>query len=122
MSHLERTKVLVHLVDVSSGSGRDPVEDFDIITRELALFPGRDTSGERLADKPVLAAANKIDALDDPDRLSRLQKHLEGTGIALFPVSAATGEGIDALLEAVWRELAAARERPVHAHTDPVTE
>ena len=70
LSHLERTKVLVHLVDVSSASGRDPVEDFDIITRELELFPGRDASGERLADKPVLAAANKIDALDDPERLS----------------------------------------------------
>src|SRR3954467_11407797 len=104
LSHLERTKVLVHLVDVSSATGRDPVEDFDIITRELALFPGRDTSGERLADQPVLAAANKIDALDDPDRLSRLQKHLDEAGIAIFPVSAATGEGIDALLEAVWRE------------------
>ena len=122
LSHLERTKVLVHLVDVSSATGRDPVEDFDIITRELALFPGRDTSGERLADKPVLAAANKIDALDDPDRLSRLQKHLDEAGIAMFPVSAATGEGIDALLEAVWRELAAARERAVHPHPDPVTE
>ena len=122
LSHLERTKVLVHLVDVSSATGRDPVDDFDIITRELALFPGRDTSGERLADKPVLAAANKIDALDDPDRLSRLQKHLDEAGIAIFPVSAATGEGIDALLEAVWRELAAARARAVHAHSDPVTE
>ena len=122
LSHLERTKVLVHLVDVSSATGRDPVDDFDIITRELALFPGRDTSGERLADKPVLAAANKIDALDDPERLSRLQKHLDEAGIAIFPVSAATGEGIDALLEAVWRELAAARARAVHAHSDPVTE
>ena len=48
LSHLERTKVLVHLVDVSSASGRDPVEDFDVIMRELALFPGRDASGERL--------------------------------------------------------------------------
>jgi GTP-binding protein len=122
LSHLERTKVLVHLVDVSSATGRDPVEDFDIITQELALFPGGDRSGERLADKPVLAAANKIDALDDPDRLRRLQQHLDKAGIAMFPVSAATGEGIDALLEAVWRELAAARERAVHAHPDPVTE
>jgi GTPase len=123
LSHLERTKVLVHLVDVSSASGRDPVEDFDVITRELAMFPGRDMSGERLADKPVLAAANKIDALDDPDRLTRLQKRLEHAGIALFPVSAATGEGMEALLEAVWRELAAARVRSaVHPQTDPVTE
>ena len=73
LSHLERTKVLVHLVDVSSSSGRDPVEDFDVIMRELELFPGRDASGERLADKPVIAAANKIDALDEPERLARLQ-------------------------------------------------
>src|SRR5262249_39927010 len=65
LSHLERTKVLVHLIDVSSASGRDPVEDFDVIMRELALFPGRDASGERLTDKPMLAAANKIDVLDD---------------------------------------------------------
>src|SRR6476646_3946457 len=86
LSHLERTKVLVHLVDVSSSSGRDPVEDYDIITRELELFPGRDTSGERLAEKPVVAAANKIDALDDPDRLTRLRAHLEQLGLPLFPI------------------------------------
>jgi GTP-binding protein len=111
LSHLERTKVLVHVVDVSSASGRDPVEDFDVITRELALFPGRDASGERLRDKPVLAAANKIDALDDPDRLTRLERHLQSAGIPLYPVSAATGKGLDALLEAIWREVAQARER-----------
>ena len=69
LSHLERTKVLVHLVDMSSSTGRDPVEDFDVITRELELFPGRDASGERLADKAVLVAANKMDALDEPERL-----------------------------------------------------
>src|SRR4051812_48512673 len=111
LSHLERTKVLVHLIDLSSVSGRDPIEDFDIITRELELFPGRDSSGERLSEKPIVAAANKIDALDDPDRLARLRTHLEHLGVPLFPVSAATGEGVDALLEAIWRELAAARER-----------
>jgi GTP-binding protein len=111
LSHLERTKVLVHLVDVSSASGRDPVEDYDVITRELELFPGRDASGERLSEKPVVAAANKIDVLDDPDRLARLQTHLDARGIPLFKVSAATGEGIDALLEAVWRHVAASRER-----------
>src|SRR6185436_7163971 len=77
LSHLERTKVLVHLVDVSSASGRDPVQDYDIIVRELELFPGRDASGERLAEKPTIAVANKIDALDEPDRLARLQSHLD---------------------------------------------
>ena len=109
LSHLERTKVLVHLVDVSSASGRDPVEDFDIITRELALFPGRDASGEQLADKPLVVAANKIDALDEPDRLARLTAHVDERGIEMFAVSAVTGEGIEPLLEAVWRKLAASR-------------
>jgi len=110
LSHLERTKVLVHLVDVSSSTGRDPVADFDVITRELALFPGRDASGERLADKPLLVAANKMDALDEPERLKRLEEHLQSAGIPLYPVSAATGQGLDALLEAVWREVARERE------------
>src|SRR5215208_800840 len=111
LSHLERTKVLVHLVDVSSSSGRDPVQDYDIIMRELELFPGRDASGERLSEKPVVAVANKIDALDEPERLARLQAHLKAREIPLFKVSAATGEGVDALLEAVWRHVAASRER-----------
>ena len=115
LSHLERTKVLVHLVDVSSSSGRDPVEDYDIITRELELFPGRDASGERLAEKPIVAAANKIDALDDPERLARLQAHLEALDVPLFTVSAATGKGVDALLEAIWRKVAASRERAASA-------
>ena len=110
LSHLERTKVLVHVVDVSSVSGRDAVSDFDVITRELELFPGRDASGERLSDKPLLAAANKIDALDEPDRLASLDRHLAARNIPLFPVSAATGEGIERLLEAMWREVAAARD------------
>jgi GTP-binding protein len=108
LSHLERTRVLVHVIDVSSGSGRDPVDDFAVITRELAMFPGRDASGERLQDKPVVVAANKIDALDDPSRLERLRAHLQRTGIPLYAVSAATGEGLPLLLEAVWKVLSAA--------------
>jgi GTPase len=111
LSHLERTKVLVHLVDVSSSSGRDPVQDYAVITRELELFPGRDASGERLSEKPVVAVANKIDALDEPERLAALQGYLDARGIPLFKISAATGEGIDALLEAVWRHVAASRAR-----------
>ena len=105
LSHLERTRVLIHVVDVSSASGRDPVEDFDTITRELALFPGRDAAGERLQDKPVVVAANKIDALDDPSRLENLRAHLQGAGLQLYPVSAVTGEGLPLLLEAVWKKL-----------------
>ncbi|MGH9373726.1 MAG: Obg family GTPase CgtA, partial [Vicinamibacterales bacterium] len=106
LSHLERTKVLVHMVDVSPASGRDPVEDFEIIARELELFPGRDASGERLQDKPVVVAANKIDALHDSGDLERLERHARSRGVPFHGVSAATGEGLPLLLEAIWRELA----------------
>ena len=105
LSHLERTRALVHVIDMSSLSGRDPVADFDVITRELAMFPGRDASGERLQDKPLIVAANKIDALDEPERLARLRAHLQPAGISLYPVSAVTGEGLPLLLEAVWKML-----------------
>ncbi len=101
----------MHLIDVSSMSGRDPVEDFEIIQRELELFPGRDAAGERLMDKPQLVTANKIDALDEPARLERLKDHLRERGIPLYAVSAATGQGLDVLLEAMWKEVAAARAR-----------
>jgi GTP-binding protein len=115
LSHLERTHVLVHVVDVSSASGRDPVDDFDVISRELQLFPGRDASGERLSDKPMIVAANKIDALDDPERLARLGAHARARGIEMYAVSAATGDGIGALLEAVWRAIVG---RPVAPSPD----
>jgi GTPase len=125
LSHLERTKVLIHIVDVSSMSGRDPVDDYEVIKRELELFPGRDAAGERLADKPVIVAANKVDALDDPDRLERLRAHLHERAVPLYAVSAATGSGLAPLLEAAWREVAAARERAAgstESMTDPVIE
>jgi GTP-binding protein len=111
LSHLERTKVLVQVVDVSSASGRDPVDDFEVIWRELSLFPGRDASGERLVDKPVIVAANKIDALDEPERLASLERHVRSEGLPCHAISAATGAGLDDLLEAVWREVASARDR-----------
>jgi GTP-binding protein len=106
LAHLERTKVLVHVIDVSSGSERDPVNDFDVICRELEAFAGSgDDTAVRLASKPQIAAANKMDALDDPDRLTRLKKHLRKRGVALYPISAVTGEGIQALVEAMWGEV-----------------
>lgn len=112
LGHLERTKVLVHIIDVSSLSGRDPVEDFEVIRRELALFPTDDADGlpvlGALASRAQLAVANKIDALDEPDRLDRLRAHLDRLGVRLYPISAVTGEGVPGLLEALWRELIAA--------------
>jgi len=103
LAHLERTKVLVHVIDVSSETGRDPVEDFKVISRELELFAGGDDdSAVVLANKPRIVAANKIDALDDPERLRRLGSHVRKAGVPIYPVSAVTGAGLPALLEAMW--------------------
>jgi GTPase len=110
LAHLERTKVLVHLIDVSA-TGRDPANDFDVIARELEQFAGAgDDTAVALSDKPRVAAANKIDALDDPARLERLTAHLAGLHVPLFVISSATGEGVPALLEAMWREVARSRQ------------
>jgi GTPase len=104
LRHLERTKVLVHLVDVSGASGRDPVEDLDTVRRELELFdPG-------FAARPQLVAANKIDALDDPARADALKRRAKALKLPFFRISGATGSGVPELLEAAWRELAAQRE------------
>jgi GTP-binding protein len=107
LAHLERTKVLVHVIDVSSESGRDPVDDFEVISKELQLFAGGDDdSAVVLANKPRIVAANKIDALDDPDRLQRLGRHVRDLGVPLYPISAVTGAGMPALLEAMWVAIA----------------
>ena len=105
LGHLERTRVLVHLVDVSSFSGRDSVDDFDVIQRELTLF--RDPNATDAADIPLsnkiqIVVASKIDALDDPARLERLRRHAARQGLRVYPVSAVTGQGVDVLLEAIW--------------------
>ena len=104
LRHIERTKVLIHLVDVSGASGRDPVADFETITEELRLFD------PAVADKPQIVAANKIDALDDPERLKALERRVKKAKLRFFRISAVTGEGVDTLLEAAWREIAAVRE------------
>ena len=106
LAHLERTKVLVHVIDLS-GTGRDPVHDFDVISQELELFAGTgDDAAVALSSKPRIAAANKVDVLDDPDRLRRLERHLKRLKIPLYAISAATGEGVRDLLEAMWSEVA----------------
>ena len=104
LRHIERTKVLIHLVDVSGASGRDPVQDFETITEELRRF---DTA---VAAKPQLVAANKVDALDDPGRLTALERHVRRMKLPFFRISGVTGEGVDGLLEAAWREIAGVKE------------
>ena len=105
LRHLERTKVLVHLVDVSSASGRNPVEDFETVRRELELFD------PAFASKPQLVAANKMDAADDEQRVKDLEKRAKKLRLPFFKISGVTGHGLPALLEAMWAHLAAAQER-----------
>jgi GTP-binding protein len=109
LRHIERTKVLIHLVDVSGASGRDPVEDFDTIRKELELH------NPELIEKPQLVAANKIDALDDPKRLAALEKRAKKLKLKFFQISAVTGEGVNALIEAAWPIIAEARRHEAAA-------
>ena len=103
LRHVERTKVLVHLVDVSGASGREPVEDFEIICNELRQF------NPDVAAKPQIVAANKVDALDEPARLAALKQHVTELGLPFYAVSGVTGEGLPAMLEAVWTVVEQAR-------------
>lgn len=103
LRHLERTKVLVHLVDISGGSGRDPVSDLDTIRRELELFR------PELAAKPQLVAANKIDALDDEGRVAGLARRADELRLPFFRISAVSGQGVAPLLEMAWNRLLAER-------------
>jgi GTP-binding protein len=99
LRHLERTRLLVHVVDVSPATGRDPVRDVEIIREELARYR------PELADKPAIAAASKMDLVADDAQVDRLEAHLAAPGIPLFRISAVTGEGIQALVEAMWQHL-----------------
>jgi GTP-binding protein len=111
LAHLERTKVLVHIIDVSSATGRDPVKDFDIISRELELFAGGgDDTAVVLSQKPRIAVANKIDALDEPERLKKLTKHLKKLKVPLYSISAVTGQGLPELMEVLWKYVVAERQ------------
>jgi len=103
LRHLERTSVLVHVVDVSSASRRDPVDDLNTVRQELALFQ------PALAAKPQIVAANKIDALDDEGRALALEARAAELELPFYRVSGVTGEGVPPLLEAMWRPLAEAR-------------
>jgi GTP-binding protein len=100
LRHLERTKVLVHVVDVSDASGRDPVDDLNTVRRELELFR------PELAAKPQIVAANKIDALAPENRAEALAARAAALGLPFFRVSGATGAGVPELLEGMWLRLA----------------
>jgi GTP-binding protein len=103
LRHIERTRVLAHLVDVSDASGRpDPVEDFRVITNELSSFA---VGAEHpLAEKPTIVVATKIDAVN-PAKLKKLAAYAKRRKLEFYAVSAVTGEGIDELKWALARRV-----------------
>ena len=106
LRHIERTKILIHGVDVSGIEGRDPIEDYEKINAELAKY------SEKLARKRQVVAANKIDLLGDSDNLERLMDYMTAHGVEVYPICAMTGEGMDKLLERVWTMLEEYVEEP----------
>jgi GTP-binding protein len=102
LRHLERTRVLVHLLAPDPTPGRAPVADLDAIEAELAKW------GDTFEGRPRLVALNKIDTLRSPDGvalLERARSELASRDIPVFPISAHSGEGVPRLLEAIWRRL-----------------
>jgi GTP-binding protein len=91
LRHIERTRLLAHLVDVSEGSGRDPVQDFETVMEELASFSAE------LAKKPMILVATKMDVAQDAERVARLRKLAAERGLPYFEISSVTGQGIEAL-------------------------
>jgi GTP-binding protein len=108
LRQVERTRLLVHLVDVSEASGRDPVEDFETVMRELESFSGD------LAAKPMILVAAKMDVAQDPERVAALRALAGARGMEFLEISSATGQGIDALKYAMAGRLLA----PVGAEPD----
>lgn len=107
LRHIDRCRLLIHLVDVSGSEGRDPVEDFEAINAELAQY------NAELASRPQIVAANKCDLLEpDSDNLERLRAHVESKGCKFFELSAASTQGTRELMRTAAGEL---------AHLPPVT-
>ena len=99
LRHVERTKLLLHLVDVSSFSGRDPISDYEIINRELASYD------EQLAARPQIVVATKLDALDEPERLESLRRRAAADGRPFYAISAVANQGVRELVYAVGEVL-----------------
>ena len=99
LRHIERTSLLVHLLDLSNDTGRDPREDYQKITQELSLYePG-------LNSKPQVVAGNKIDLKEAKAKVPELTEHFQELGLPFFPISALTGEGVGSLLDYLWQAL-----------------
>jgi GTP-binding protein len=98
LRHIERTRMLVHVVDISGSEGRDPLEDFAKINRELEQY------GD-LKDRPMIVCANKMDLEGAAENLARLKDRLAGTETEIYPVAAAVGGDFNPLVYAIIRIL-----------------
>ncbi|MCI8297465.1 MAG: GTPase ObgE [Lachnospiraceae bacterium] len=111
LRHIERTRILVHVVDAASVEGRDPVEDIKTIDRELESYD------LQLAKKPQVIAANKVDAiyLEDgqTDPIEALRAAFGPMGVPVYPISAASGQGVKELLYGIWELLKTVEDAPI---------
>lgn len=109
LRHIERTKVMIHMVDAASTEGRDPIADIYAINKELEAY------NPELCKKPQVIAANKIDAIypGDEDPVEKLRQEFEPQGIPVYPISAVSGQGLKELLYAVWELLQGMDDEPV---------
>jgi GTP-binding protein len=113
LRHIERTRLLVHLVDVSDASGRpDPGKDYEVIMNELASF------GAGLENKPVLVAASKMDVANK-DKLAKLRRYAKKHHLPLYPISAVTGEGVNKLKHAMAKRVEEVRRAELAAAAAP---
>jgi GTP-binding protein len=99
LRHIERTRLLVHLVDVSDFTGRDPAQDFETILEELRQF------SDRIAEKPMIVAANKIDVCQDRSRIDAVKEKAEKHGFPFFEISGVTGANLEVLRHAIGDRL-----------------
>ena len=100
LRHVERCRLILHVVDVSGSEGRDPIEDYNTIQGELERFR------EDLAERPQIVVANKTDLLADPDQLETFRCHVQEAGYEFMAMSAATHQGTRELVQAIARRLA----------------
>jgi GTP-binding protein len=99
LKHVERTRLIAHLVDTSDANDRDPIHDFEIIERELSAF------SPALAEKPIIVVATKLDATTNRERLDTLREYAAKRGLEFHAISSATGEGIVELVRAIANAL-----------------
>lgn len=99
LRHIERTRLLIHVVDVSGIEGRNPIEDFDVINNELVMY------NMELENRPQIVAANKTDIIQDEEVYKEFLDEMEKRGYKVFPISAATNQGVAELMKYTYTEL-----------------